>query len=270
MRKLTLGPLELYLLDDGMLRYPASAFFANVPESAWRAPAQADAEGRIVVGHNCALVKTTRELVVIDTGYGDDTHAGATGHLLDDFVRTGYRRDQVTMVVNTHAHGDHIKRNTIVDDGERRPTFPNARYHLAAGDYAWFGGAGRRREFDEQIATLEERRQLACVEPELRLAPEVLLLPTPGHTPGHTSVLIESAGKTAIFLGDLCHHPLHFAHPDWVSTFDTDPALTPRTRRALFRRAVDADALVICPHALAPGLGRVSEAQGRFHWIPLG
>jgi glyoxylase-like metal-dependent hydrolase (beta-lactamase superfamily II) len=107
------------------------------------------------------------------------------------------------------------------------------------------------------------------VAPEVRLTPEVLLLPTPGHTPGHTSVLIESGGTTAIFLGDLCHHPLHFAHPDWLSTFDTDPSLTPATRRALFRRAVQTDALVVCPHALAPGVGRIVSSGGRYRFARL-
>jgi glyoxylase-like metal-dependent hydrolase (beta-lactamase superfamily II) len=266
MRKLVLGPVELYLLDDGTLDYPASAFFANVPAHVLRANAHPDAHGNIRVGHNCALVRTPHELILIDTGYGDDTHAGATGHLLDELARAGFRCDHVSMVVNTHAHGDHIKRNTVVVDGERVATFPNARYHLGKADWQWFGGARRRPEFDEQLALLDRVGALACVAPEFRLTREVLLLPTPGHTPGHTSVLIESAGQSVIFLGDVCHHPLHVAHPGWVSTFDTHPAQTPRTREALFARAAAADALVVFPHALAPGLGRIVESGGRYRW----
>ena len=269
MRKLSLGDVEIYVLDDGTLRYPASAFFANVPEAVWRAQARPDHEGNILVGHNCALVRTQRELIVIDTGYGDETHAGATGHLLEELARTGYRCEQVSIVVSTHAHGDHIKRNTIVRGGKREPTFANARYHLAAADFAWFGGAGRVPEFDEQVVTLERAGMLERVQPEVRLTPEMLLLPTPGHTPGHTSVLIEAGGRTLIFLGDLCHHPLHFEHRDWVSRFDTDPHVTPSTRETLFRRAVETDATVLCPHALAPGLGKLTHAGGRFQWVPV-
>jgi glyoxylase-like metal-dependent hydrolase (beta-lactamase superfamily II) len=269
MRTLPVGQLELTILDDGTWPFPAHFFFRNVPEPVWRAQVDADADGKIPVGHNYGLVKTEQELIVIDTGYGDDTHGGRTGHLLEEFDRTGYRREQVTKVVTTHAHGDHIKRNTLLRDGQRRPTFPRARYHLARADWDWFSGPGRVPEFDEQVVTLDALGVLTLIEGELRLAPEVLLLPTPGHTPGHTSVLIESQGHSAIFLGDLCHHPLHFSHPDWISAFDTHPETTPRTRARIFDLAVERDALLVCPHAPAPGLGRLKRTGEGFLWQAL-
>jgi glyoxylase-like metal-dependent hydrolase (beta-lactamase superfamily II) len=95
------------------------------------------------------------------------------------------------------------------------------------------------------------------------------LKPTPGHTPGHTSVLIESQGHHAIYLGDLCHHPLHFSHPDWVSSFDTHPDITPRTRAKFFAFAAGLDALVVCPHAPSPGLGHIKRTDGGFQWQPM-
>jgi glyoxylase-like metal-dependent hydrolase (beta-lactamase superfamily II) len=110
---------------------------------------------------------------------------------------------------------------------------------------------------------------LTLVDGALALTPEVSLLPTPGHTPGHMSVVIRSAGQVAICLGDVCHHPLHFAHPGWVSSFDTDPALTPATRASLFRLALIENALLLCPHAQAPGLGHVERHGERFAWVPL-
>jgi glyoxylase-like metal-dependent hydrolase (beta-lactamase superfamily II) len=79
-------------------------------------------------------------------------------------------------------------------------------------------------------------------------------------------VLIESQGKTAIYLGDLCHHPLHFSHPDWVSSFDTHPQRMPGTRARLFALAADRHALVVCPHAPSPGLGHVRRTAGGFAW----
>lgn len=269
MQTFTIGELRLAVLDDGTLPFPAHAFFANAPEASWARHVQADAAGRIPVGHNYALVQTAQELIVIDTGYGDDTHGGRTGHLLEELERAGCRREQVTRVVNTHAHGDHIKRNTIRGNGGRRPAFPRARYYLGRGDWDWFRGSrGEMHEFDAHIGTLHALGRLTLTEGALALAPGVSLLPTPGHTPGHASVLIESQGQTAIFLGDLCHHPLHFAHPDWVSRFDTHPEATPQSRAQIFRLAVEREALLICPHAPAPGAGRLQRTSEGFLWQP--
>lgn len=269
MRSLPVGRFRFTVLDDGTWRFPAHYFFSNVPEPVWRAALDVDEQGRIAVGHNCGLLDTGAELIVIDTGYGDDTHGGQTGHLLEELERSGYRREEVGTVILTHGHGDHIKRNTILQDGQRIPAFPRARYHLARADWEWFGGPGHVPEFDEQLAPLERVGVLTLEEGETALFPGVSLLPTPGHTPGHTSVLIESDGCSALFLGDVCHLPLHFAHPDWVSTFDTHPEITPRTRAWLFALAVARDALLVCPHAPSPGLGHVRKDGGGYAWQAL-
>lgn len=268
MRKVSVGRVELTVLEDGTFPFPARFFFADVPPAAWLAQVGADAQQKIPVSHNCGLVDTGRELVLIDTGYGDDSHGGRTGRLLEELAHAGRRREQVDLVILTHAHGDHIKRNTLMQDGERRPAFPRARYLLARADYDWFAGPGHVSEFDEQIAFLDRRGLLELFDGEQGLAPEIRLLPTPGHTPGHTTVLIESEGRSALFLGDVCHHPLHFSHPGWVSVFDTHPDTTPRTRAWLFKLAVERDALLACPHAPAHGLGRLQPTGDGYSWLP--
>jgi glyoxylase-like metal-dependent hydrolase (beta-lactamase superfamily II) len=269
MLTVPVGQLQLTVLDDGTWSFPAAQFFSNVPEAVWRHEVNADPDGKIPVGHNYGLVKSGHDLIAIDTGYGDDTHGGRTGHLLAEFDCTGYRREQVTKVITTHAHGDHTKRNTVLQDGERKPTFPNANYYLARADWNRFHGPeGQVHGFDAHVRTLAELGMLTLVDGALQLTPEVSLLPTPGHTPGHTSVLLESQGQTAIFLGDLCHHPLHFSHPDWVSSFDTDPDVTPKTRAWVFQLAAARNALLVCPHAPSPGLGRLRRSGHGFVWEP--
>jgi glyoxylase-like metal-dependent hydrolase (beta-lactamase superfamily II) len=103
-------------------------------------------------------------------------------------------------------------------------------------------------------------------EGEQELAPRITLLPTPGHTPGHTSVLIESDGQSALFLGGVRHHPLHFSHSEWASSFDIHRELTPNTRAWTFKLAVQRDLLLVCPHAPSPGLGRLRKTDGGYTW----
>jgi glyoxylase-like metal-dependent hydrolase (beta-lactamase superfamily II) len=259
----------VHVLNDGTFPFPAGYFFHNVAQATWREHVRADAHGKVPVAHHCALVESERELMLIDTGYGSDTHDGRTGHVLEQLALAGYRREQVSHVVLTHAHGDHIKGCTFVEDGERHPTFPNACYHLARADWDWFGGAAQPPEFGDHLVSIQRMGLLAKFDAPLRIGAELALLPTPGHTPGHTSVLVESRGRSAIFLGDVCHHPLHFSHPGWVSSFDTHPQLTPRTRARIFELAIGLDAWVICPHAPALGIGRISRTDESFRWDPL-
>jgi glyoxylase-like metal-dependent hydrolase (beta-lactamase superfamily II) len=256
LRALRVGRHTLYVLDDGTFPFPAHFFFRNVDEAVWRQHIAVDGAGKIPVGHNFGLLETDGDLIVFDTGYGDDTHGGKSGHL-------------VTVVVLTHAHGDHIKRSTMVEDGRRVPTFARARYLLGRADWEWFSGPGRAAEFDEQIVTLERAGRLELVEGERELTRGVRLVPTPGHTPGHTSVVIASNGSTAIFLGDLCHLPIHVEHLDWVSTFDTAPDETPTARARMLAFAVERDAVILCPHAPSPGLGHVRKRENGLRWEPL-
>lgn len=269
MQSRAIGLLTVCSLDDGSFPFPARYFFSNALDAAWQAELATDAEGKIPVGHNCGLVASGSELVLVDTGYGDQTHDGRTGHLLDELAAAGYRPEQVTMVVNTHAHGDHTNRDTVTTHGHIAPAFPNARYFLGRADWDRFSGPeGQVHRFDQQLRCLLDLGKLTLVDGPLQLTPEMSLLPTPGHTPGHMSVLIQSQGATAIYLGDVCHHPLHFSHPGWVSCFDTHPAVTALTRAWLFRLALEKHALLVCPHAAAPGFGRLVPCAAGVAWTP--
>jgi glyoxylase-like metal-dependent hydrolase (beta-lactamase superfamily II) len=266
MYTLDVGAFRLTSLDDGSLRVAAGVYFANVPDAVWRRELATGPDGAIEVGHNCCLIDTGGERVLVDTGYGDDTHGGRTGHLLAELARAGIDPDDVTAVVNTHAHGDHAGRNTLHDV----PAFPRARYFLARADWAHFGGrADDVHHVARNVGIPMAHGMLTLFDGPLELAPGISLLPTPGHTPGHTSVLVSLHGQTALCLGDVCHHPLHFAHPDWVSAFDVDGARNVETRRWLFALAYARDAVVLCPHAPAPGLGRLRRQGTGFVWVPL-
>src|SRR2546425_88170 len=85
---------------------------------------------------------------------------------------------------------------------------------------------------------------------------------TPGHTPGHTSVRISSGGENAVITGDMMHHPIQIAHPDWICEFDTDPKMGSETRKAFVERYCDKPVTVIGTHFAGPTSGHIVRRNG--------
>ena len=213
--------------------------------------------------------------VVVDTGVGNDRqrpHMPPLDHLntgfLDALRSAGIDRHAVDVVVNTHIHSDHVGWNTMLEAGGWVPTFPNARYVVAAADYQHFhpeGPAARRtpRTADEEAqqrgdrlvftdSVLPVEGQLVQWSDDYQISPSLRLRPAPGHTPG-SSVLWLDAGRPAVFVGDLTHSPLQLRRPADACAFDVDPSAAAVTRRRIFTEAARAKAAVIPAHY--PGRG---------------
>ena len=113
---------------------------------------------------------------------------------------------------------------------------------------------------------LEELGLIEFMDGEHSITRELTAVPTPGHTPGHVSILITSQGQRALVLGDAAHNPAQVEEPDWVSRADMDPELTRQTRKALLDRLEREQILVAAGHFEAPGFGRIVRLDGRRYW----
>ena len=99
---------------------------------------------------------------------------------------------------------------------------------------------------------------------ERSITSEVRMMPSPGHTVGHASVLVSSGGQTAVFLGDISHHPAHLTHPEWVTAYDIMPQMQRESRERLFKLAYEQQALLIQVHNAWPGIaGRLLDRNGQ-------
>lgn len=170
----------------------------------------------------------------------------------------------VDLVLCTHLHFDHVGWNLRPDisgDGSQVPTFPNARYLFARVEVEHTRTDDHMAVLAPSIDPLVEAGLVDLVETDHVLTDQVRLLPTPGHTPGHVSVLIESGGASALITGDMTHTPLQFARPDLAaSAFDTDSAASTATRRDIISRFVGTETRVLGTHFAPPTAGRLRQA----------
>lgn len=267
--------------DSGIMsRLVPNATAQALQEMPWLAPHFVDEQGRMVGSIHTLVVRTPQRLVVVDTCVGNDKARKnpdfnkLQSGFLDDFRAAGFAEDEVDTVLCTHLHIDHVGWNTVLRDGRWQPTFPNARYLFGKQEFEHWNredhGALERLDVEavmaDSVQPIVDAGLAELVSSTHRVCEELSFIPTPGHTPGHVSVLVESKGETALITGDVLHHPCQFTHPEWPSSPDADPQTNLATRRELFERFTDTPTLIIGTHFASPTAGRLRLDQGRYRF----
>jgi glyoxylase-like metal-dependent hydrolase (beta-lactamase superfamily II) len=213
--------------------FPAATEQALASHRAWLEPRLLDpATGLLVLSFHSFVVRTPRRTIVVDTCGGNDKPRPqkARYHLqrwpyLERLAAAGVRPEDVDLVVCTHLHVDHVGWNTRLIDGSWIPTFPRARYLFARPEWDFWREEYKfvrftdDRYYEDSIRPVFDAGQVDLVDGEHALDAGVWLEPTPGHTPGSVCVRVSDGGDEAIMIGDLMHHPLQCAEPDWSSCF---------------------------------------------------
>lgn len=275
-----IGDVEVWriLEIDGPFR-PAELLFPEAGPDVARiiedhAPGSIDAaSGGLILPIQGFLLKTPQHIVLVDACVGNHKNIPTTDfwHMRDDdrfmaaLKAAGASVEDVDYVLCTHLHTDHIGWNTQLVDGRWVPTFPNARYLFPAADELEFRD---REPIQESVHPVMEAGQAEMVGPDHKLGDEISLIETYGHSPGHVSVLIQSAGAQAIITGDAIHSTAQCAFPDWHFKFDSDPVRAVSSRRKLLETCAETDARVLGTHFLLPSLGRVRAKGDAFGWDP--
>jgi glyoxylase-like metal-dependent hydrolase (beta-lactamase superfamily II) len=238
-----------------------------------------DSEHRMKLSLNCMVVRSGDQVLLVDTGIGNKltgvmrerAFPGEYGLLLEGLASLGLRPEDVTAVANTHLHADHCGWNTTTDEsGAVRPTFPNAKYYIQSGEYEVAMHPNERTRgtyFAENFEPLMASGQLELVEGEAELIPGARFWALPGHTADHASIALTSAGESAIYTGDLVHHAVQVERPAWIAAFDVLPLQSLESKKKLAERALRENALLICVHNPFPGVGRLTETDGRRKFI---
>ncbi len=267
------GEFTLHIVSDGTFYLDGGAMFGVVPKVMWNKLNPADELNRIKLGLNCLLVQTPKKHILVDTGIGGkikdrfkEIYRVEREHgLVASLAAVGVTPENVDFVVDTHLHFDHCGGNTIRRDATYVPTFPNAKYVIQEKE--WFAATNPNERtkasyLKEDFEPLEKAGQLMLVAGEHTVVEGVKVMPTPGHTKGHQSVLIESEGKKAFYCGDLIPTASHVKLP-YIMGYDLYPVDILETKRKILEQAVSEHWLLIFEHDPVAPFAYVLEREGK-------
>ncbi len=221
------------------------------------------------------IIKRGDRILVVDTCIGNDKTSDEVEEwnaMQIDFLgrmeRAGIDREKVTDVLCTHLHFDHVGWNTYLKDGVWQPTFPNAKYHFARDEYDfWLDGEDQdwgdgiqSISFRESILPIVEAGLVNFIDPPTDLADGIKVIPTPGHTRAHVSVVVEAGSERFVIAGDAIHHPCQIARPHWTTVADYDKEQATSTRLELLSDLAGTPTLVTGIHFNVPSFGRIEAA----------
>jgi glyoxylase-like metal-dependent hydrolase (beta-lactamase superfamily II) len=257
MLRTKVGDVEVIGLVDGIGSYDAAGVFADTGDALDQYADLLD-NGNVTLTFGCFLLRGEGRTVLVDTGNGPE----AQGRLLDELQAAGVTPGEIDAVVFTHLHGDHTGWNIDRDTGA--PRFANARYLVPRGDWDHYRAQEPPPDsFTRDIVALESSGALELIDGEHRISPSLVTLHTPGHTPGHMTVVVTSGGAEGYVIGDAFLTSVDVAQPDWATSWDWSAEPVRETRRMLLQRIEGSNALVAASHLEAPGLGHFVMANGR-------
>jgi glyoxylase-like metal-dependent hydrolase (beta-lactamase superfamily II) len=240
------------------------------------------AMNRFIVTIQIWVVRLGADVIVIDTGVGNfKARAAVRMNMLNTLVMpwlaaAGAGPDQVTHVVNTHLHADHVGWNTQLVDSRWKPTFPKARYVMPRADFEYFSAqyqGGNRQagagSFADSVLPVVEAGLVQFVEADGEVAQGLEIEPLPGHTPGQFGLRLRSKGQEGMFCADVMHSPIQIARPELNTAFCIEPERARETRRAFLPRMAERQALIMPCHFGAPYCGYVKRRpDGGFGFVP--
>lgn len=299
MDRFDLGTVNVHRIEEwrGTFSPPAELFDGFSPDG-WEPHAEEFApeyydplSGKLFAFLQSWVLDTGTQRILFDTGAGNDKdrpNLPIFGNLqtgfLDNLAAAGFQPEDIDVVVCSHIHVDHVGWNTRLVDGRWEPTFRNARYVLPLADRAYWdpqdasagpagiGAAVNAGMFDDSVRPIIEAGRAEWAEDGFEVAEGLVLRSCPGHTPGSMMLEVSGGEDTAMFVGDVVHHPAQIYRPEWNSIFCEAPEDARETRRRVLDLAASREALLIPAHFGGSHMARVLRDGSGFRPVldPMG
>ena len=276
--RMMLGDFEITALNDGVVDYPTHEVLPRAtPEQIKTSLSAMGLSDPLGMSYNAFLINTGSKLVLIDTGTGgklqDSRLFRGTGRLMANLRAAGYQPEQVDEILITHLGPDHVGGLTL---GTER-AFPNASLHVPKGEMDIILQPDKAPAWTKSwipfwanlIEPYRKAGKSSTFDGDVPLTPGIRALATPGHSPGHTSYIVESKGQKLIVLGDLILvGAMQFAQPSLTSVFDSDPAAAAVQRERVLELATKEDDWVAGGHLSFPAIGHIRGENAHYLWLP--
>jgi glyoxylase-like metal-dependent hydrolase (beta-lactamase superfamily II) len=276
--RMMLGDFEVTALNDGVVAYPTTRVLPTAtPEQIKEGLVENGLTDPVGMSYNAFLINSGSKLILIDTGTGgklqDSPEFRGTGRLIANLRAAGYQPEQIDEICVTHFGPDHLGGLTL---GTER-AFPNAMLHVPKAEMDIIlqpanAPAWTKNWIPFWTSLIEPYRKagrLSIFDGDVSLVPGIRALATHGHSPGHTSYIVENKGQKLIVLGDLVlFGAMQFAQPSLTSAFDSDPAAAVVQRKRILELAAEEDDWVAGGHLFFPAIGHVRARDGHYLWLP--
>jgi glyoxylase-like metal-dependent hydrolase (beta-lactamase superfamily II) len=270
-----IGDIRIYLINDSITRVDPGGAFGLVPRTLWAPLMPPDENHLVPMIHQCLLIQTAGQNIVIDTGHGlkltDKQQTlmrliRPNGSLVDALGRLGLTVEDIDVVIDTHLHGDHAGGNTRYDEmGQTVATFPDAQYVVQRREYEDAMRPNERTRatyFPENYQPLYESGQMRLLDGDCEIAPGVYGVVTRGHTPAHMSIRLESQGQHGLFVCDMASYAIHFERLGWMTAYDVEPLETMESKRKWQQWALETNAVLFFCHDPQRPVGRYLLSEG--------
>ena len=280
--QLTIGDISIELINESTIMADAGGPFGLVPSALWSGTYDHDERFRVAMHHINLLVQNNDRIIIVDTGNGHDLRDGMVefldmkypeGGLLEALKARNIAPEDVDMVINTHLHADHCGTNTLPTEESYIAAFPNAEYIVQEREYQDALFPNERTQatyYPKNYKPLVDKGQMRLIKGDQEIVPGIRGVVTPGHTPGHQSILFESNGEVALFCADMATFAVHFAKLAWMTAYDIEPMITLETKRVWQRWALEHDATLIFQHDPQTYAGKLyKDKKGQLRIQPL-
>lgn len=256
------GTIKIDPVYDGRVKIPVSDPNLAMPAEAWLAhPEVLDAEREnVVFDFGGFLIRAAETVALVDTGIGPvDDGRRRGGAYIENLAALDVTTADITDVIFTHLHGDHIGWASL--DGD--VVFPRATYRCHTADWTHFYGV------DERVTTKFEplTDRLEFWSEDAAVLPGIDVLHAPGHTPGSSMIVVSSGADRALLVGDVVHCPMELLEPEWQAIADVDPDLARRTRETLIRELEASPTPIAAAHFPGLDFGRLITTEVQRSWV---